>query len=288
MFIRRFHACSLLALAFVATANAEAPPSQEDVFTQVAAQRIASELPDYKIIPTAILKLEGRHDNGDTTGQISLERMFAFCAKTPEKCDAAMDDFSKLVANAVTERNLPIEAGMVRLAVRPVPYVERMRAQMGASPVPVYARVLVPGVALVPVADLAKSVRFVGERDLPKLGVTEEQLFALGEKNLRAMQKPLAEVAPVPGKVAVGQITGEEYAASRLAFHDDWRALADKMHHQLLVMAPSPDLVLYTDGSKKANVEALRKQGQELVQKSTRPLSSAVLRWTQTGWDEVK
>jgi uncharacterized protein YtpQ (UPF0354 family) len=244
-------------------------------------------------VPIAILKLEGRRDNGDTTGQISLERMFAVCAKAPDKCDAAMEDFSKQIASAVKERNRPIDAGMIRLVVRPVPYVERMRVQMGASPVPVYARPLVAGAALVPTADLTQSMRFIGERDLSRLGLTEEQLFALGASNVRALQRPLAEVVVVPpakasGKDAVKQIAGDEFAATRLASLEDWRTLDGKLHHHLLVMIPSPDIVLYVDGSKAANVEALRREGLDQVRKSSRPLSSAVLRWTAAGWEEVK
>ena len=286
MFICRFPACALLALAFIAPASAEAPPTQEDVFTQVSAERIARELPDYKIVPTAILKLEGRNASGATTGQISLERMFTFCAKTPAKCDAAMDDFAKQTADAVRERNVQIYPPMMRLALRPVPYVERMRAQMGASPVPVYTRAVVPGLVLVPVADLGRSVRFVGERDLTRLGLTQTQLFALAEHNLRAAQKPLGEVAGDADPV--GRITGDEYASSRIAFLDDWRELAARLHGHLLVMVPRPDLVLYTDGSVPGHAEALRDQGKDLVIKADRPLSSALLRWTPAGWEEVK
>ena len=64
--------------------------------------------------------------------------------------------------------------------------------------------------------------------------------------------------------------------------------MAEELNGQLVVMVPTPDLLLYGDGSTPMAVDVLRKYGLEMARKSTRPLSPVVLRWTPTGWEELR
>lgn len=277
-----------LALALAGPARAQAVPLDDAGFAQVAAQRLQSELPGYRIVPAARpLTLEGTRPDGDSAGQMSLDRVHAFCQRNVAHCSAALDQYAKGVAEAVKERDRPLDKGMVRVAVRSAEYVEALKKQLGPGAAALISRPLPGGLAAVAVLDFTRSMRFAGAGDLPKLGLGEDALFAAGEANLRASIRPLAEVAPVPGPQALGSITDEDYASSRILFHADWRALSEKLDHQLVVMVPAPDILLYGNGATAQGLDALRALGRDLARRAPRPLSTVVLKWTPAGWQAL-
>ena len=269
---------------------AQSVPTDEESFTRVAADRVGRELPDYDVKPAGRLSLEGRRADGESTGQLNLDRVYAYCARNSQTCSAALDQYAKGMAESVKERNRPVERSMVRLAVRPAAYVEQMRKQietMGGKGA-VYAKVVAPGLVAIPVLDFTRSIRFVNDKDLGKLSLSEEELFKLGEQNLRTNTRPLSEVAPTPTANSFGRIAGEDYASSRILFHDDWRDLSKKLNDKLVIMLPAPDVLLYGDGSTAVGIDALRTFAADVARKSSRPLSPLVLQWTEVGWDVVK
>lgn len=284
-----FKYLAVIALSVAASWSiAQEIPLDDEGFAKVAAERVQRELPSYDIKPTIRLTLEGKRTDGESTGQMSLDRVYAFCTRNVQKCSAGLDQYAKGIGEAIRERDRPIDKSMVRIAVRSMEYVDRVKKQMGSGAAPIYGRLIAPGLALVPVLDYTRSVRFVGEKDILKLQVTEDEVFKLGEQNVRAALKPLSEVTPTPGPNSFGSITGEDYASSRVAFHDDWKLLSESLNGSLIVMMPAPNVLLYGDGSTSVGVEALRAFGRDLAKKSSRPLYQMVLRWTPSGWDEQK
>ena len=204
------HLLPLVALLVPTLGHAQDVPTDEEAFTKVAAERVQRELPDYRVEPTSRLTLEGKRPDGESTGQISLERVYTFCARSARNCSVALDQYAKGVGEVIKERDRPIEKSMVRVVVRPAEYVERIKKSMGNGPAALYSRPIGGGLAVVPVLDYSRSVRLVSEKDLPKLGVSEQEIFKLGEENVRAGMKPLAQVTPVPSRNAFGTIAGEE------------------------------------------------------------------------------
>lgn len=280
---------ALLPLVIASTVlYAQDVPMDEDAFSKVAAERVQRELPDYQIQPTTRLTLEGKRRGGESTGQMSLDRVYAFCQRSARNCSAALDQYAKGVSEAVKERDRPIEKGMVRIAVRPAEYVERLTKQLGPGSAGLFSRPVASGLVAVPVLDYTRTVRFASEKDLPRLGLTEATLFSAGEENLRLSVKPLGQVTPTPPGNSFGSITGEDYASSRILFHADWREVAERLNGNLVVMIPAPDLLLYGSGSTPVAVEALRAFGIEQAKRSSRPLSTIVLRWEPNGWQEVR
>jgi len=285
--LARFILPLLLSLASLPAAAAGAP-RDEPGFSAYVAQELAREMPDLKLAPSGRLTLEGKRPDGSSSGQIHLDRVYDFCARNFSICDPAVDSFVKGIAQITREEMLPLDKTMVRLAVRPRQYIEQVKQQLGADPAPVYARHLTAHLVVVPVLDFPRSSRFVNGRDLAALKVDEEQLFKLGEANLRAAQKPLAEVTKLPPPKAVGRIFNEDYAASRIIFHDDWNELANKLDGKLVLMLPTPDFLLYGGESGEEALAAMQTFGMEVAARSTRPLSPLLIRWTPTGWEEVK
>jgi uncharacterized protein YtpQ (UPF0354 family) len=274
--------------AFSANSAATSMPEDDASFTKIVGERVAREIPEFNIQPAGKLTLEGKRADGESTGQISLDRIFAFCNKNSDSCDSAIEQYAKGISEAVRERTRPIEKGMIRLAIRSSRYVNQVKAQAGAGTAVIFARPLTEDLEMVPVLDFKRTIRFVNEKDLGKLGATEEEIFKLGEQNLRASLRPLADVATVPGAKSFGRIAGEDYASSRVILHADWSDLAAKLNNHLVVMIPAPDVLLYGDGSSGEGVDAIRELGLEIAKKSSRPLSPLILRWTDAGWEEIK
>lgn len=267
---------------------AQGIPADEEAFTRVAAERVNQELSEYDVKPVGKLTLEGKRADGESTGHLSLDRVYSFCARNSQNCSAALDQYAKGMAESIKERNRPIERGMVRLAVRPAAYVEQIRKQIAGSSGVVYSKPIAPGLVAIPVLDFTRSVRFVNDKDMAKLSLTEDELFRLGEQNLRSNSKPFTEVTPTPTANSFGRIAEEDYASSRILFHGDWRDLSTKLNGMLVVMVPAPDILLYGDGSSSVGVEALRTFAENIARKSSRPLSPLVLQWTENGWEVVK
>ena len=276
----------LLLVMSCGLASAQGIPTDEEAFTKLAAERVGKELPEYKIAPAGSLTLEGKRADGESTGTLSLDRVHAFCVRNAAQCESALDHYSKAIAEFVTERNRPIEPDMVRLVVRPAEYADQLRKQVSAGGATIYAHAVAPGLVSIPVLDFSRSVRFVNEKDLAKLALTEQQAFALGETNLRSHGKPFAEVAPVPHANSFGQIA-EDYATSRILMHDDWRSMSSQLNGALIVLMPDPSVLLYGDGSTRGSVAALRAYAADIARKSTHPLPLVMLKWTDAGWDVV-
>jgi uncharacterized protein YtpQ (UPF0354 family) len=283
----RFFLPLLLSLAGLPAVAAEVPRDQAG-FSAYVAEQLAHEMPDLKLAPSGRLTLDGTRPDGSSSGQIHLDRVYDFCARNFSICDSAIDRFVKGIAQMSREETLPPAPAMVRLSVRPRAYIDQVKQKLGADPAPVYARHLTAHLVAVPVLDFPRSSRFVNAKDLAALGLDEAQLFELGERNLRATQKPLAEVTKVPPAKAVGRIFNEDYAASRIIFHDDWNELAGKLDGVLVLMLPTPDFLLYGGEVGEDALAAMQTFGMEVASKSTRPLSPLLIRWTPTGWEEVK
>ncbi|MEZ5661296.1 MAG: DUF1444 family protein [Burkholderiaceae bacterium] len=259
----------------------------EQSFSAAASARVQREAGDYRISTKGSLILEGTRPDGESTGDLNLHNVYAFCKRNAGQCDAALDQYAKGIGEALKVRDFPIEKGMVRLAVRPVRYIEDAKKLAEKRGSAVFSRPVAPGLVAVPVLDYSRSLRLATGKDLPKLGLSEDELFKVGEENLKSTSRPFSAVTPVPGRDSFGAISGEDYAASRLLFHSDWRGLSEKFRGNLVVMVPTSDVLLYGDGAAPTSIEAIRVFGLEQARQSGRPLSAVLLRWVPTGWEVV-
>ncbi|HEY4373092.1 MAG TPA: hypothetical protein VGN52_14270 [Burkholderiales bacterium] len=262
-------------------------PREPVGFTRYIAGQLAVALPDLKLAPAGDLTLEATKTDGSPAGQLHLDRLYEFCQRNNSVCDNAIANYVGGIVQMRREESRPADKSMVRLEVRPSAYIEQVKLKLGADPAPVYARPLTPNLAIVPVLDFPRSTRFVNARDLAALGVDEAGLFKLGEDNLRAIQKPIAELLRIPPPQALGRIFDEDYAASRIIFHDDWNDLARQLRGTLVLMLPASNYLLYSGEANRDALEQLKAYGLEVATRSTRPLSPLLLKWTPTGWDEI-
>jgi hypothetical protein len=80
----------------------------------------------------------------------------------------------------------------------------------------------------------------------------------------------------------------DPYDSSWLIFPERWTAIAEKLQGDLLVAAPGVDTLVYGNGTADDSVAALGKAAAIVAAKTQKPLSTAVFRWTPTGWVEAK
>ncbi len=290
MSIREISYLSLIAILFCATttAHAQTIPADEASFTEFIGEKVAQQVPEIKISPVGALNLEGKREDGESSGPVSLDSLYSFCAANTENCAAAIEHYAKGVADLMRERLRPIEKSMIRLAIRSKEAIAQIQQENNTGGILLYAHPLTPDLAVVPLLDFTHSTKFFGNKELAKLGLTEDELFKIGEQNLRAMFKPLATVAKLPADKSPGAIAGEDYASSRIIFLSDWKKLSATLHHQLIVMVPDPEIVLFGDGSTPNGIATLRALGNHISRTSSYPLSTVILRWNKSGWEQVK
>jgi hypothetical protein len=270
-------------LLFMATTCAAFASAREEAFTRLILSKLEAAIPGHKFEFVGSLELRD-----PTSGRsIYLDRIFGYTTANPKLADTAIADYVSRVAQFTLEAEKPVSPALLRLAVRNSTSLQRAIESLGAGAAAAYPQELVGDLVVVPVIDAPSSVKYVGEKDLSVLGLSEAEARKIGGENLRKIQRPLEEVAKPSPKSGIGVIN-EEYAASRLIFISDWAALGQKIGGNLIVMAPAFNLVIYSDGSSPIAVDALRTLGLQLGKSSQVPLSPHVFRFKQDHWELVK
>ncbi|MFT3831157.1 MAG: DUF1444 family protein [Opitutaceae bacterium] len=261
------------------------PPSAED-FTRSFLSKLQAEIDDHKFVYCGPLDIADESGASKSVGHLYLDRIYGYVSENPDQADAAISSYIGRISQVIKEADRPLDQADVLLVVRDATSVRRSTEMMASGPRAAFPRVLTKGLVIVAAINTPGSIKYVGENDLSKLGLDEAQLFALGEKNLRSLQKPFSEVAKVPPNSGLGVIT-EEFAASRLLFLHDWAAMAKAIGGNLVVMAPAFDTVIYGDGTSVVGVDALRTIGKRIAARSQVPLSSTILRYSGDHWEEI-
>jgi hypothetical protein len=289
-FLGRLRRASVVALVALAVGSAMAdPPSDKEGFTRYALAQFQQRIEGhhFTLVQPLVLKVDG--GGKDSLGNLYLDRIYQYSLANPEKADAALASYADRVAAALAELLRPPAKEDVTLVVRSQETLRQSLRSMGASfTVAAYPRALTPSLTYLPVLNSKTSFKWVNDKILTKLGLTEEELFRLARANLRSALRPLEEVTtvPSPGQNAVGTLR-DELAPSRLLFPEEWAPIAKKLGGKLVVMVPGSDVLIYGDGSSAARIDALRTLGRDLGRRAEQPLSDAVLLWTETGWQEL-
>ena len=283
---RRLLAWMLLVAAPLA-AFAQGVPSDEKGFTGYVTERLRRAMPELVFKPSGPLGVDAAGPDGKAAGRLGVERVWQFCTRNYERCAKAVDEYVVGITEFLREQTGPVALAKVRLVVRSEDYIVQARRQMAEGKAELLARPLVSGLWVVPVVDSPRSMRMLVRQDLAALKLDEEALFELGRRNLREQLKPLSDVARVPRPGEIGRLGEDDYESSRLLLHGEWAELAERMKHQLVVMVPASNLLIYGEASNAQAVEGLRALGREAARGSEQPLSLALLRWTLAGWEIV-
>lgn len=285
-FLLMLQCCVVLAQPLFSGEPAMGPvPTDEPGFLTFIARRLQQLLP-YHEFQVSGHSVWGQRKDGEALGQLDPLPTYRFCVQDAVRCPDAVDQYTRTVVELARVRSQPVTAGQVRLALRNQAFVDevRHRATADGAGAPLFVRPFVPGIVVVPVLDFLGSVRYVGTFELNRLKLTEEQLFDVGRSNLQTSMLPMQAVARRPATGHYGSIEAEDHAASRVLLHSDWAELAAQFNHQLAVLLPTPNIVLYGDAANPVQIEVMRRTALDMYKRSLRPLSLQLLRWTPSGW----
>lgn len=272
---------ALVTLVSGASVLAQEPPSDEAGFTDYIAKILGKE-----IDPTAVtIKGPLTLTIGDI--QANLDRIFGFCRRNASGCASEIKRYTMAVSEVVRLKATPVTPEAVRLVIRPEAYIQRVLGpSVKDAPVLQY-RPLVPGLFVVAVLDSPQTLRPLNERDLAKLGMTQDQLFQLGTANLTRTLEPLSVATKPATEGQIRSLTGSVYEVGRLAIHPAWAELARAQNGTLVVALPTTDLVLYISESSPAAIDALRALAKNTSSRAPNALSPLVLKWTPERWELV-
>jgi hypothetical protein len=269
-------------LAFVAAAVAEDVPRDEAGFTQFVAARLRSQLNDVEVSMKAPLTL------GVGELQANLSRIFTFCASNSSGCLAQIDSYVSGAAEAYRNQHAPPTKEAVRLVVRTAEYIETTRSvPPGSKPLQMEPRPFVEGLYMLPALDSPRTIRLMAESDNEKLGLTADEVFALGLANLKGQLPPLMDVANVAGHGQIGQMVGSVFNPSRMLLLESWAPLAQAQGGVLIVAIPATDAVFYIGEDSRHAIDALRTFLKNLEGRAPNKLSSNLYRWKSSGWELV-
>jgi uncharacterized protein YtpQ (UPF0354 family) len=276
----------LLALAIAAWSSAPSfaqdIPKDETAFTEHVAGLLRKEAGDGAVAVKGPLTL------GLGELQANLDRIFAFCRRNADGCADEINTYVKGAAQVHRDRSAPPTREAVRLVVRSTQYLQQAQKPLPADAPALQSRPVAEGLVALPVLDSPRTIRMLTEKDNKTLDLTSDEVHQLARANTIAALKPLMDAANVAGAGQIGQLTGDSFQPSRLAFHDTWAPLADAQGGQLIVAAPATDAVFYIGEDSPAAIDALRALVRQVVNRSPNRLSDTLLRWNKGGWEVVR
>lgn len=270
-----------------AVANAAPDPKDEPAFTRFVAEKIR-QIPDATATITGERTIEIKAKGRTLTA--SLDNLVVDCLRSPADCDATIERYVRMIRDAtrVSDAQLPDKSD-IRVVVRSNKYVEEVIAAAAAAnkPTSTILKKLEGDLWLVCVIDRPDATTGLTRERAAAMGLSPEQAVELGKKNLQTALRAFATVVKDLPPNGIGIIDGDFYESSRLLLHDQWSDLSKKYNGGLVVAVPSPDTVIYGDGSTPRKRAAIQTFANERLKSAPRALSSKLLRWTQEGWQAL-
>ena len=280
-----FGAMACLSPSFAAAASRPAFLKDAKAFTARAAELFAQAAPQAKVTIKGPLTLS--IDAPGAPAVATLDSAYSFCLRNPDDCERGLLSYVGKLAATFETPTAPPESSKLRAIVRPAGYVETYKKLYSRQGGPV-AEPLVGDLWVLCALDLPGAVKIVSGDQLAALKLSREDALAACKQNIAAALPPLAPYKrdyPWPG---VNIVTGDAYDASWMIFPDRWSNLAESVGGDLLVAAPGVNSIIYGSGRANDSVVALAKAAAFVAAQAEKPLSTAVFRWTPTGWEEAR
>jgi len=273
--------------SFGADASAGINLQDANAFTAHAAKLLGQAMPKAKIEITGPLTLSISGLPGIPPSTATLDSLYSFCRRNPAECEQGLALGIRKSAAAFNQPIAPPTRANLRAIVRQAAYVQAYDKLYGGQGGPV-AEKLIGDLWTLCVVDMPSAMQILSASQLPTLKLSRPQALATCKQNVESALPPLAPRKrdyPSPG---VNLIAGDPYDASWLIFPERWTGIAESVDGDLLVAAPANDALIYANGRDNDAVAALAAAAAFVAARAQKPLSTAVLRWTPTGWEEAK
>jgi len=258
-----------------------------NAFTAHMAKLLGQAMPKAKIEITGSLTLSVASFPGAPPTTATLDSVYSFCLRNPADCQKELALTIQRAAAILEQPVATLARANLRAIVRPAAYVQAYDKLYGRQGGPVAER-LIGDLWTLCALDMPKAMEILSASQLLALKMSREEALAACKQNIEAALPPLAPRKrdyPSPG---VNMIAGDPYASSWLIFPERWTGIAESVDGDLLVAAPANDALIYANGRDNDAVAALAEAAAFVAARAQKPLSTAVLRWTPTGWEEAK
>jgi hypothetical protein len=260
----------------------EGPGTAEAVaFTERVATKLRAKFSDVTVSVKAPLTLSV----GEV--QANLDRIYSFCSRDAVHCDSEIDRYAIGVDETLRAAHQPVSRDAVRLIVRTASYFKSAQGALGGADPGFQPRPLPGGLVILPAIDSPATIRMLSSKGIKELDLSVDEIYQLGEANLRKSLKPIMEAAKAVGKSQIGTVVSDPYNSGRLALIDSWSPLAQAQGGTLIVAAPANDSLVYIGEDSAVAIDALRSLVRNLIQRAPSPLSETLLRWSPSGWEVV-
>lgn len=267
------------------TTTSEPPISTESNLAQTVADRLTGAIPGARARVKDTLTIALDLPAGGGRSIVNVDRIDAQCRADPSDCDRVMDSFVSAIAAVERERGKAADQSMLRAVVRDARYVEQLQRQSGENPqAALVTERVADGLYLVCVVDSPRAMRILNAKDLGLLKLSPEEAIARAKANTAKEFAPLQRVVREVPENAFRYLTGSPYESSRILFHQQWAAVADRAKGALIVAVPASDLVLYGNAASPDAIPALATLARVAASKAQRPITDRVYRWTPSGW----
>ncbi len=216
---------------------------------------------------------------------VNLERISAQCENSPAARGAELAHFLDEVIRISTQKG-PVPATAARLVavIRSAAYIEGLPSAARSKTL---SEPLAADLWVMYVVDEGGAVRGASADDLSAAGVTREALAAVARTNLASvLPAPAGQPLCQPHSITL-MATGNYFESSRLLLPDFWKGLADRSR-SVVVAAPAADALVIACDPDATELQKLADGVAKMFQIADRPVSRSLLRWTASGWQEVR
>lgn len=272
--------CFILLLALSA-----AGCGKKDLAHRVQA-RIHAKVPDSTIVIKDASTLEVKV--GDEKVTVSLDSVATVCKNDPDHCDEMIDRVAQNVVD-MGEPEKPAQPQELRAVLKSKAVVEDNRRAIAAQSPPdkladnqIVTFPFQGDIMLVLVRDMPNGIAMLNHGALGELHMDEEKARVTGLANTEKALTSLPTESAGPGIFRVR--ANDSYEAARILVPRLWDALAKQVVGDLLVVAPTRDIVFATGSKDAAAVASMNAMAKKAWVEGPYSLSTTVLRRTDAGF----
>jgi len=285
----RLSAAILAAFALLASISARADPSPTNVtsFTAEMAKRLQVAAPAARVVIGGPLTLVAK-DGPLKDGQINLDRAYAFCATNPaDDCESNKTAFIASAADILTYEEKQT-ADVLITTVRGSDYCDQMARTAKGAEVPqrFLMRPIAEGLCAALMFDYPRSSRWARDIDIAELGMTEDDAWARGARQVLANLPRLSETEGAGTEPVT--IADREHIPSLMLDDEEWAKIEKIAGGPLIVTIADERLMVVIPASRTFDIAALREATQRSYDQASRGISTRIYRRNGGGWEVVE
>ena len=260
-----------------------------DLARQVEA-RIKGIAPKFEVSVTDPATLKVKTDQ-DLEATISLDNLKLACQSDPPACPQMTDNFVEKIVSSLKAAGgaAELKPEMIRAVLKNQEYMDGLKEVYKQSPPEkradnkIVSRKYMSGLHIVYVIDSPGSMRQLSVGDMKEMKLDPEKVHQAALANMEKAlgDIPKADAPELPGLFVV--TAGDSYEAARLLLHQKWEKIAGEVEGDLIIAAPTRDLVFFTGSADENRVRILTEMARRVVEREPYSLTDKLFKWTPEG-----